>query len=193
MTIIKIESHPTRGDLLVVHAGPDASAVMGPFGPARWQPKSRAYWMPAKDLESFVRHLDREGATLVDERATGGGPSGPLPECRHCGQPARRGVELRHCPDCGGRWEPVVHASGIGDDAARTTCPHCGRAQAGNFPRCQHCGQMMPVRDVTTVRPVIPARPKTTLADPVTFGQVLAGTDPDGQLPLVPDAQEATT
>jgi hypothetical protein len=189
--IVRIEHHPKQPNLLVVHAGPDAGPMMGGFGPARWQAKSRAYWIPTPDLEKFIRYLDLKGATLVDERAVGG-PSGPLPECRACGQPAKRGAELRFCPACRARWEPVVHASAIDDDTARAHCPTCGRAQAGNFDGCQHCGQVMPVRDVTAVRPVIPARPKTALADPVAFGQVIEGTDPDGQLPLAPEPAEAT-
>lgn len=185
MTIIKIEAHPKQGDLVVVHAGPDAAALMGRFQPARWQPKTRTYWLPTSHLDAFTRYLDHEDATLVDERGTGGAV-GPLPECTGCGQPARRGVELRYCPTCGEPWAPVVHAAEHMPGGIRTTCLRCCREQHGRLTRCGNCGELMPPPATSAPRPVITGPVHTHLDEPVSVGQVLD----DQQLPL--DAQEAT-
>lgn len=179
--IVKIEAHPKQPDLIVVHAGPDTAELMGRFQPARWQPKAKAYWLPATHLDAFVRHLDRAGATFVDERGSGGAV-GPLPECTHCGHPVRRGVEPRFCPGCGAPWTPVVHEAEHMPGAVRTTCLRCTREQRGRFERCMNCGDLMPAPVAAGPRPVIVERPREHLDEPVTVGQVLD----EQQLPLDP-------
>lgn len=186
MTVVKIEAHPKQANLIVVHAGPDSAAMMGGFQPARWQPKAKAYWLAVEHLEAFQRYLDHHGGTLVDERATGGAV-GPLPECQACGQPARRGVELRCCPACGATWAPVVHEAAHMPGAIHTTCLRCGRDQRGRHARCGNCGELMPEPIAAAPRPVITGPAHTRLDDPVPVGQVL---DDQQLLPL--DAQEAT-
>lgn len=170
--IVKIEAHAKQHDLVVVHAGPDAAALMGRFQPARWQQKAKAYWLPTSHLDAFTRYLDHEGATLVDERGTGGA-TGPLPECTTCGLPARRGVELRYCPGCGAPWAPVVHEAEHMPGGARRTCLRCTREQRGAAARCGNCGEFLPPLAVDPPRPLLVETVREQLADPVHVGRVL--------------------
>jgi hypothetical protein len=101
-----------------LHTDPADSQTMGRFGPARWSPEARAYLLTLDVLPEFERFAGVHGLVIVDERTRAadappatGSFRGPLPECRECGQPARRADApyLRTCPACQSPWVPVIH------------------------------------------------------------------------------------
>lgn len=177
--IIRLTAHKTSQDVVVVHAGPELAEFMGRFGFARWQPAAKAYWVEVAHLDTFRRDADRQGHTLVDDRAKGAEPErfvGPLPECSACGQPAsRKAAEaLERCPGCGAAWRPVVHDPEVGGLAApRVECEICGRRQKAGFAYCGGCGAPAKTAPGGAPRPVIPDAGRERLEHPVTVGQVI--------------------
>lgn len=176
--ILRLTAHRTSTEILVVHAGPELAEFMGAFPAARWQSKSKTYWLPVEQLDAFGRYARIKSHVLVDDRGDADERekfTGPLPECSACGQPASRtaALSLTRCPACGAAWRPVT----IGPEQAtalapRAECPSCGRTQRAGWAFCGHCGAAMPPPGPPGPRPETVERPK--LAEPALFGDLAA-------------------
>ena len=156
MAIIEIRRHSTVETIGVVAIPVELAHDMGRFGFAKWHAHSKAYWVEDKHLSKLTDWMEREGHTILDLRhqAAEERYSGPLPECRSCGQPAKRSTSLAltRCPACGDKWDPVVHLSA--DQVARAAvtrdCTSCGKPQHGAFAYCGRCGAEMPPMAAST-------------------------------------------
>lgn len=110
--IIRLERHKRHEDIVCVHTPFELARMMGMFEGARWDADARCYLIEDGLVGQFFKHAHANGRhTVLDERTRNDGVDrwlGPLPECRHCGQPASRTTALRltTCPDCGQAWEP---------------------------------------------------------------------------------------
>jgi hypothetical protein len=114
--VVTIKQHPTNPDIVCLCTPPDMATIMGGFGPARYVGNAppingASYVISTEDLPRFSVYCTNRATHLVDARRTTttrpAHAEQPLPECIHCGQPARRGTHLEHCPNCGAPWEPV--------------------------------------------------------------------------------------
>lgn len=175
--IIRFTAHRTNADVVVVHAGPELAEFMGAFPAARWQPKSKTYWLPTEQLDIVGRHAARCGHILVDDRKEPDEPerfTGPLPECSACGQPASRkaALSLSRCPACGPAWRPVVADAPTSSTGwtPKVECATCGRKQRAGWAFCGGCGTPAPPPGPPGPRPEHVERPK--LAEPALFGDV---------------------
>jgi hypothetical protein len=142
----------TDPGLVYLCTPPDMATTMGGFGPARYVGSTppvpgASYVISADDLPRFRLYCHSHHATIVDARTTSPGqrPYGreaPLPECARCGQPARRGAQPQHCPNCGAPWDAIE----IGAPYSRTpngpgiTCADCQSTTPAGFAHCIHCG-----------------------------------------------------
>jgi hypothetical protein len=67
--------------------------------------------------------------------------SGALPECIHCGKPAKRDATPKFCGDCGKPWQSRIwDRRVVAIDRARIDCPGCGRGQYAYTAFCSECG-----------------------------------------------------
>lgn len=184
--ILRIENHPTDGEYLVLHTPPEFAHAMGRFAAARRSRKLNAYVIRADlldQLRTFARH---ENASILDERDRGEEAfSGPLPECRSCGMPARRKASqmLNRCVWCGDAWHPVIVETPGFTTVLRHQCEACGHRQgvAGRF--CGDCGAQMPLwppPDLAQRHAAEHAKAAAARArqDPLPIGNLLGGVLP---------------
>lgn len=193
--IIRIENHPSDRDFLLAHTPPDLAHAMGRFAAARFVPKLKAYVIRAEHLDQLRLFARHEGASVLDERDTSSAEkfSGPLPECRSCGQPASRkaALTLNRCQACGDAWHPVVFQDPGSAASMRVDCPGCGRRQQGGFAFCGECGAAMPVPVGAGPRAVdLPGRPvdQDPLPDPRSFADCIE----ELALPMTVDGEEVS-
>lgn len=171
--IIKITSHPTNPDLLILHTPPDLATQMGHFQEARYDPDTHTYLLHSDaypGLEALANYID---ATLHDQRTNSiTGQITTPQECRHCAQPARANHPPTYCPSCGNLWDPVGPPL-TGDRYAitRTPCPSCGHHQTGRLPHCSHCGQ--PMTTPPTTNPPATTKERDHLDDPLPLRTTL--------------------
>lgn len=146
---VVIRSHDQSAQLVYLDTSPDLATVMGKFRPARYVgARGGAYVLTASNLGLFADFAKHHRLQVVDERGSVAalGPLGreaPLPECDRCGQPARRGSRLAHCPGCGNRWQPI-EITEHWRDASTDTCPTCATRQPAGYGWCIRCGAAMP-------------------------------------------------
>lgn len=150
--VVTLKQHPTDADVVYLCTPPDMASTMGGFGPARYvgnaPPISGAsYVISSDDLPRFRVYCTNRSVNVIDARGTNTqvrpyGREAPLPECSHCGQPARRGVNLHHCPNCGAPWDPIevgapyAHAG----NGPHITCDDCQCSTPAGYSHCIHCG-----------------------------------------------------
>lgn len=169
MRIIRLSTHPTDPDIVVLNTPPDLAQQMGRFEPARYDPDRRAYLAHRDTLDALASFARTVNAHVVDERRKPAGTN-PIHECGECGQPGSAAHPPRYCPACGSDWRPVT-IEDIQPTVAYGTCRGCGRQQIRRFPHCTHCGGAMAY--ATPEKRVI-ARPKR--ANPIPLGEALAET-----------------
>lgn len=150
--VVTIRQHPTEPDVVYLCTPPDMASTMGGFGPARYvgnaPPISGAsYAITADDLPRFRVYCTNRSVQLIDGRDSTPatrpwGRQQPLPECSHCGQPARRGARLTHCPNCGAPWDAIELGAPYAQqgNGPGITCLSCGSVTAAGFTHCTHCG-----------------------------------------------------
>jgi len=128
--------------------------IMGGFGPARYVGSAppvtgASYVISTDDLPRFRVYCHSHSVTLVDARTTANstanrpyGREAPLPECTHCGQPARRGARLQHCPNCGAPWDAIELGAPYapGNQWPSLTCDQCSTATPAGYSHCIYCG-----------------------------------------------------
>lgn len=112
MGIIRIQKHKLHDEVVTLKTQHELAPMMGRFEPARYDSDAKVYNLAVEHLPAFLRHAKIHGNhQVLDERPrVGVATLGPLPKCRHCGQPASRKVALALtvCPDCGEAWEPKI-------------------------------------------------------------------------------------
>jgi hypothetical protein len=153
--IITLKSDPEDPEVVYLCTPPDMAQTMGGFAPARYigdrPPVPDASYVISQDrLPHFMVYAANRGITLGDYRQPRQQPSQrpawaehPLPECRECGQPAKRGARLSFCPNCGTPWDPIeVGPAGQGREssAPMLTCHACQRTTPAGFTHCCECG-----------------------------------------------------
>ncbi len=184
MTFAIIKAHPRSDDVVLVQM-PSGTAKAILERPGRpdlfWDASRKAWRLATVNVDSLVQILRQIGVVFTDERepdapvSTGPARHRPLPECRSCQTPVRRGsTTAAYCAGCGAPVD-VIELSVEDVTGARVTseCVRCRRTQPGAFPYCSTCGATMPPREEMTVRvPRVPAsRPQ--LEDPVTVGELV--------------------
>jgi hypothetical protein len=149
--IIRITTHPTDPDLLVLHTPPELANEMGRLEAARYDPTTGTYLLHRDAYAGLQALANYAGAHLHDQRSNPIANQIHIPqECRHCGQPGRANHPPTYCPACGNLWDPIgPPVDGIAG-VIRTPCPSCGHKQSGRFGYCTRCGQSMTVRPATT-------------------------------------------
>lgn len=182
-----IKKHPSTDDVVLVELPPDLLATIKSQvdAPPMWWPPNRKAWQIHVDaVEVLIRILTRTGVVLVDERepdasvSTGPMRHRPLPECRNCQTPVRRGSQPAYCAGCGQPADLLeLTVDEVTGARASSECFRCGRTQPGAFPFCTKCGATMPSREAMTVRAPrsTPARPQ--LEDPVAVGEAMSQLD----------------
>jgi hypothetical protein len=149
--VVTLRLHPTDPDLVCLCTPIDMAHTMGGFGAARYVGNAppingASYVIGSDDLPRFRVFATHHATHIVDARTPTNviplGRGAPLPECTHCGQPARRGARLNHCPNCGAPWD----ATEIGAPYSRgwigavTTCDQCSSDTPSGYAHCIHCG-----------------------------------------------------
>lgn len=182
MSIIRLARHPRDDQASLAFTPPDLAQTMGLFGPARFSAVDGAYELDnGEDVNRFIRFMGHHGHRVRDERIET--PStekftGPLPECRHCGQAAARKTAdaLRFCPACGREWDPVVYQpTPRTETAAVVKCDACGHPQPAKYGFCGACGCTITVPLSPAAHAAIAAA-RSALAEPMLFGDVIAET-----------------
>lgn len=150
--LVTLKQQPTDPDVVYLCTPPDMASIMGGFGPARYcgntPPISGAsYVISTDDLPRFrvyctnrsIKLIDARGATTIHRPY---GREAPLPECTHCGQPARRGARLQHCPNCGTPWEPIELGAPFhpGNRWPTRVCDQCSTDTPTGYSHCIYCG-----------------------------------------------------
>lgn len=162
--VVTVRAHETNPDLLYLCTPPELASVMGGFGPARfvgrppWTTPDASYLIATDDLVRFQtfansRQIITNDARGVVTEAPAQRPAWaerPLPECRECGQPAKRGARLTYCPNCGQPWDAIeIGAPETHHHEAGVECPHCVKVHTCTgchlptpygFAHCVHCG-----------------------------------------------------
>lgn len=174
--IIRFTAHRTSTEVVVVHAGPELAEFMGAFPGARWQAKSKTYWLPTDQLEVFGRHAARCGHVVVDDRKDPDSAekfTGPLPECSDCGFAAARAqsLALARCPGCGVVWRPRVYSGALGPVAVRVDCTSCGRSERAGLGFCGQCGTPLPLPAGAPRPPEL--EPQAHREDPTLFAEAV--------------------
>lgn len=144
--LIRLTSHGSDREVVLLHTPPDLAEQMGTFEPARWSPDLRAYLLHHEQIKALFRFARFHDLHVVDERRRDDSAPRPLPvECASCGQPGRLTHPPTRCPSCGEPWRPVS-PPGYSSIHHRTTrpCPSCHEPQSGRFPYCASCGGRMP-------------------------------------------------
>ena len=169
-----VRAHESQAQLAYLDTGPELSSIMGRFRPARYVgARQGAYLVAAANVEMFRDFARHHHLVIIDERnaATTERPYGrerPVPECSHCGQPARRNTRLAYCPACGKHWAPVEVDVYRTDDRLAIACQQCGQAQAAGMRYCQSCGSQLP--DST---PLLTTTARRHLQDPLPIATVV--------------------
>lgn len=166
------------GDIVTIAVPPDPNAhkFMGRFEAARRTDSGR-YALPADQADNFAKFALLASWQVTDQREQANHEAlGPLPECVHCGQPAKRFDDHekrtphqppKFCPDCGAPWESRIVKVVEQDLHATQTCQACGHTQLGAFPRCSNCGaELAPPEPLA-----VPQRPN--LPDPVPVAETV--------------------
>jgi hypothetical protein len=141
----------TDPDVVYLCTAPDMATIMGGFGPARFVGNTppiagASYAITSDDLPRFRVYCTNRQVKVIDGRGTTAqhrpyGREAPLPECRHCAQPARRGAHLQHCPNCGTPWEPIELGAPYAQAlAAMVQCASCLRNTPTGYSHCTLCG-----------------------------------------------------
>lgn len=191
--LIRITNHPTDEQLLLVHVPPHLSRQMGQFPHARWLPSLKAYAVHTAAEAGLNATISYIGAHAIDERLTH--PTNQpqplrMPECTHCGQPARHDAQPARCPACGEPWRPAYRGTAHHHHGGVTqTCPTCSHTQHGRFAHCGKCGAAIPA-DPPQGHVQLPRR---KLRDPLPLSQTVPETvaqlttDDPPPAPLCPD------
>jgi hypothetical protein len=149
--IVTLKTAPGDTALVYLCTPPDMASTMGGFGPARYVGNTppipgASYVITTDDLPRFQVYCTNRGVHVMDSRGGGKpekpyGRNAPLPECTHCGQPARRGARLEHCPNCGSPWDPIeLGAPYIRQQWAVVVCDECSSETPSGFSHCIRCG-----------------------------------------------------
>lgn len=181
--LARLTAHPTDTRTVLLHTPPGLATDMGRFEPARYDQAHRAYLVHVDHLAALHRFAATIALHIVDERTRPPGQRPLMPECIHCGQPAKLTRQPHRCPGCGQPWKPTFVDPGTGHgEAVRQTCDHCGHTQRGRFGYCGACGEPMPADDPD--RPHRP--PRRHLNDPLPLADTI--TETAGLLPARPSA-----
>lgn len=150
--VVTLKHDPSDTTVVYLSTPLDMANTMGGFGPARYVGANApipgvSYVVARDDLPRFVSYAQHHGVTIVDTGAARRAPrppwsEAPLPECTHCGQPARRGAHLEHCPNCGAPWQAVEVGTHHPDHhpGLHAKCATCGAYTPVGFAHCTHCG-----------------------------------------------------
>jgi hypothetical protein len=167
--VITLKPSPTDPELVYLCTPPELAQTMGGFAPARYvgdrPPVPDASYVISQDrLPSFMVYAANRGVSVGDYRQPSSTPSQrpawaehPLPECRQCGQPAKRGARLSFCPNCGATWDAIeVGPAGQGrhESAPMVQCASCMQTTPAGFTHCMECGA--PLADADTPAPTQP-------------------------------------
>ncbi len=186
MSFAIIKAHPKSSDVALVDMPSDiAKTLQEQIDAPRifWNRERRSWYLQTENVEVLTRILRRLGAHVTDERApdapvsTGPIRHRPLPECRHCQAPYRRGSTQAYCHSCGRPTDIIeITADDITGGHPTRDCDRCHRTQTGAFDWCGHCGAPMPPAQPATRPPVVlPPRPQLT--DPLPLAETLAQLD----------------
>lgn len=167
---VVVRNHDQSAQLVYLDTSPELQHLMGRFRPARYVgARNGAYVLAESNLGLFADFCKHHQIPLVDERhAPVSSRQDALPECFHCGQPARRGTHLAHCPSCGNAWRPIQVAERWREDTT-ASCPTCHTRQPAGFGWCVRCGAAMP----SHTQPRTITRRRT--AGPEPIGAILPG------------------
>lgn len=149
--VVTLKQHPTQPQVIYLCTPPDMAGTMGGFGPARYVGNAppiagASYVITIDELPRFRVYATNRSVTVIDARgATEPKPYGrgaPLPECAHCGQPARRSAQLQHCPNCGTPWQAIEIGAPYsrGWSGSVVTCQECSTDTPSGFTHCIYCG-----------------------------------------------------
>jgi DNA-directed RNA polymerase subunit RPC12/RpoP len=168
--LARITEHPTDPDVVLIDIPYELNAEMRRYEAARMAPELRGYVLAAEHIDGFTRFAERLNMHVVDERRHAPNPRPLMPECAHCGQPAKLSSQPEYCPGCGQQFEPYFHAETPGE--SRVSCEYCGHPNKPGFGYCAECGKPMPKIPVTYVRQ--PSR--TRLKNPKRLAETLGET-----------------
>jgi hypothetical protein len=152
--LVTMRADPREPAVIYLCTDPSMAPVMGGFGPARYvgntpPVKDASYVIDADDLPRFRVYCTNRSVRILDvrevepPRVTNRPPwaERPLPECRHCGQPAQRGARIEFCPNCGAPWDAVEVEPGTPRVEVLTReCASCHTRTAAAFTHCTTCG-----------------------------------------------------
>lgn len=149
--IVTLKVAPSDPLLVYLCTPPDMATTMGGFGPARYVGNTppiagASYVISTEDLPRFQVYCTNRGVQVLDSRSTSKahrpyGREAPLPECTHCGQPARRGTHLEHCPNCGAPWFPIELGAPYAQPMWDTrVCDQCSSSTPSGYSHCVNCG-----------------------------------------------------
>ena len=153
--IVTLKSSPTDPGVVYLQTMPDMAQLMGGFGPARYVGSNPpvpgvSYVVGLDDVPRFQVYCTNRSIHVVDQRDSAKPASqrpawaeSPLPECRQCGQPAKRGARLSFCPNCGATWDATEvgpAAQGRNQSQPMVVCDSCQRHTPQGFTHCCECG-----------------------------------------------------
>lgn len=151
--VVTLRDTPGNPDVVYLCTAPDMASTMGGFGPARYVGSNppvpgASYVITTEDLPRFTVYAANRSVSIVDNRGQDMprrnqpyGREAPLPECTHCGQPARRGTRLQHCPNCGAPWQAIEVGAPYSRNAdTHVVCDTCHAHTPQGYSHCTHCG-----------------------------------------------------
>lgn len=176
---IVVRNHDKSAQLVYLDTSPELAHLMGRFRPARFVgARGGAYVLAESNLGLFADFARHHQLQVLDERhAAVSSRQSALPECFHCGQPARRGSHLAHCPGCGQPWRPI-EIEERWREATTDSCPTCHSRQPAGFGWCGRCGAPMPGHTPTHAI----TRPGSRQPEPI--GAILPGLQLEDGQPL---------